>query len=131
MIELDIYGEPAPQGSKKVIRGRLIEASGDKLKRWRKAIAQACSDYQAENILLGPIAVEVAFYLTRPASVKQTKRPFPIVPPDLDKLSRALLDGIGQSEAIWGDDSQVVMLRAYKYYADHRDPGAEVKITAL
>lgn len=131
MIELDIYGEPAPQGSKKVIRGRLIEASGDKLKRWRKAIAQACSDYQAENILLGPVAVEVAFYLTRPPSVKQTKRPFPIVPPDLDKLSRALLDGIGQSEAIWGDDSQVVMLRAYKYYADNRDPGAEVKITAL
>jgi Holliday junction resolvase RusA-like endonuclease len=60
-----------------------------------------------------------------------TKRPFPIVPPDLDKLARGLLDGIGQSEVIWGDDSQVIQLIARKFYADDREPGAEVKITEL
>lgn len=60
-----------------------------------------------------------------------TKRPLPIVPPDLDKLARGLLDGIGQSEVIWGDDSQVINLIARKFYADDRKPGAEVKITAL
>lgn len=60
-----------------------------------------------------------------------TKRPFPIVPPDLDKLARGLLDGIGQSEVIWGDDSQVIQLIARKFYADDRKPGAEVKITEL
>ena len=60
-----------------------------------------------------------------------TKRPFPIVPPDLDKLARGLLDGIGQSEVIWGDDSQVINLIARKFYADDREPGAEVKITEL
>lgn len=130
-IELDVFGFPAPQGSKKIMRGRLIEASGDKLKRWRKAIAESCTAYQSENIVLGPVAVEVSFYLPRPPSVKQTKRPFPIVPPDLDKLCRGLLDGIGQSEAIWGDDSQVVAIKAFKYYADNREPGAEVRITVL
>ena len=60
-----------------------------------------------------------------------TKRPLPIVPPDLDKLARGLLDGIGQSEVIWGDDSQVINLIARKFYADDREPGAKVKITAL
>lgn len=60
-----------------------------------------------------------------------TKRPLPIVPPDLDKLARGLLDGIGQSEVIWGDDSQVINLIARKFYADDRKPGAEVKITPL
>ena len=60
-----------------------------------------------------------------------TQRPLPIVPPDLDKLARGLLDGIGQSEVIWGDDSQVINLIARKFYADDREPGAEVKITAL
>jgi Holliday junction resolvase RusA-like endonuclease len=60
-----------------------------------------------------------------------TKRPLPIVPPDLDKLARGLLDGIGQSEVIWGDDSQVINLIARKFYADDREPGAEVKITEL
>lgn len=57
-----------------------------------------------------------------------TKRPLPIVPPDLDKLARGLLDGIGQSEVIWGDDSQVIELIARKFYADDREPGALVKI---
>lgn len=75
--------------------------------------------------------VEVTFYLPRPASVKLTKRALPIVPPDLDKLARGLLDGIGQSEVIWGDDSQVIELFATKLYADNREPGAEVKITEL
>ena len=60
-----------------------------------------------------------------------TQRPLPIVPPDLDKLARGLLDGIGQSEVIWGDDSQVINLIARKFYADDREPGAEVKITEL
>jgi Holliday junction resolvase RusA-like endonuclease len=60
-----------------------------------------------------------------------TQRPLPIVPPDLDKLARGLLDGIGQSEVIWGDDSQVINLIARKFYADDREPGAKVKITAL
>lgn len=68
------------------------------------------------------------FYLPRPASVKVSKRPFPIVPPDLDKLARGLLDGIGQSEVIWGDDSQVVELVATKSYADDREAGADIRI---
>lgn len=69
--------------------------------------------------------------MPRPASVKQEKRPWPIVPPDLDKLCRGLLDGIGQSEMIWGDDSQVVALLATKVYADGREPGATVNISGL
>lgn len=130
-IRLKVIGEPAPQGSKKIIHGRLIEASGAKLKNWRKAIEIACKNYQNQNIILGPVAVEVHFYLTRPASVKFSKRPMPIVPPDLDKLARGLLDGIGQSGAIWGDDSQVVQLIAYKSYADQNPPGALITITPL
>lgn len=60
-----------------------------------------------------------------------TKRPYPIVPPDLDKLVRAVGDGIGQSGLIWGDDSQVVEIIARKYYADDRESGAIIKITKL
>lgn len=130
-VSLTIAGEPAPQGSKRIIKGRLVEASSTKLRKWRKAIADACMDYAQENILLGPVHVEVNFYLTRPQSVKFAKRPLPIVPPDLDKLCRGLLDGIGQSEVIWGDDSQVVSLSARKYYADQHEPGAEVVIRCL
>ena len=130
-ISLIVYGEPAPQGSKRIIKGRLVEASSAKLRKWRKAIADTCLGHADQNIILGPVHVEANFYLTRPQSVKFNKRPLPIVPPDLDKLCRGLLDGIGQSQVIWGDDSQVVSLTARKYYADQHEPGAEVVIRSL
>ena len=89
-------------------------------------------------MILGPVKVERDFYLPRPPSIKLGKRALPIVPPDVDKLSRACLDGLGQSSdgkagagRLWADDSLVVELVANKFYADDREPGAEVKITAL
>lgn len=132
-MEIRVYGDPAPQGSKRVFNGRVVEAAGQKLKIWRKAIAAACQDIVTEehSLLLGPVRVEVEFYLPRPASVTIKKRALPIVPPDADKLLRALLDGVGQSEVIWGDDSQVVEIEAYKFYADETEPGAIVRIYAI
>jgi Holliday junction resolvase RusA-like endonuclease len=131
MITLEVLGDPAPQGSKRVFNGRVVEAAGQKLKVWRKAIAAACDDYKTENIILGPVRLEVDFYLARPKSVSITKRSRPIVPPDLDKLIRAVGDGIGQSEVIWGDDSQIVEMYGSKSYADDRDPGATIRIIQL
>jgi Holliday junction resolvase RusA-like endonuclease len=132
-MEIRIYGDPAPQGSKRVFNGRVVEAAGQKLKIWRKAIAAACQNLVTEehSLLLGPVRVEVEFYLPRPVSVTVKKRALPIVPPDVDKLLRGLLDGIGQSEVIWGDDSQVVQVEAIKLYADDTEPGATVTIYAL
>lgn len=132
-MRIEVFGNPAPQGSKRVYQGRVVEAAGQKLKVWRKAIAAACQNLLTEEhlLLLGPVRVEVDFYLPRPSSVSIKKRSMPIVPPDLDKLTRGLLDGIGQSEVIWGDDSQVVEILARKFYADDREPGADITITAI
>lgn len=134
MIVLDVLGDPTPQGSKRVFNGRVVEAAGQKLKIWRKLIAEACDTHKTENIILGPVRLEVDFYLRRPPSVKRTgknAREFPIVPPDLDKLLRGVGDGIGQSEVIWGDDSQIIEMLGTKSYADDRDPGAVIRIIAL
>ena len=119
----------------------MVEAAGQKLKVWRKAIAAACYNLVSEepSLLLGPVRVEVEFYLPRPSSVTIRKRSLPIVPPDLDKLLRSTLDGIGQGHdtgkvgdgLIWGDDSQVVEIVAKKFYADDRAPGADIRIIAL
>lgn len=140
MIEINVIGEPAPQGSKRVFRGRLVEASAKKLTPWRKAIAEAveASLPADHNLILGPVRVEIDFYLPRPPSIKQSKRAFPIVPPDVDKLARGCLDGLGQGDdgksgsgRLWADDSLVVELVASKFYADDRAPGALIKITEL
>ena len=61
-----------------------------------------------------------------------------IVPPDIDKLCRSTLDGVSQGlngkvgdGLVWGDDSLVVELIARKFYADDREPGATITISAL
>lgn len=141
MITLQVFGEPAPQGSKRVYNGRIVEAGSKKLKPWRKAIADACFNLLTEehSLITGPVKVEVDFYLPRPSSISQKKRALPIVPPDIDKLCRSLLDGLNQGAdsgkvgdgIIYADDSQVVELIARKYYADDREPGATIRITPL
>lgn len=141
MIELQVYGDPAPQGSKRVFNGRVVEASSKKLKPWRAAIAQACFALLTEQhkLITGPVRVEVDFYLPRPSSVSVKKRPLPTVPPDVDKLARACLDGLGQGlesgkvgdGILYGDDSQVTELVARKFYADDRQPGATIRVFAL
>ena len=104
------------------------------------AIAEACHKAISEEhlFLLGPVRVEIDFYLVRPPSIKMAKRAFPIVPPDLDKLARGALDGISQGlngkvgdGLVWGDDALVIELIARKFYADDRKPGADITITAL
>jgi Holliday junction resolvase RusA-like endonuclease len=84
------------------------------------------------------VRVEVDFYLPRPPSIKFSKRPAPIVPPDVDKLARGCLDGLGQGlngksgdGLLWGDDSQVIELLACKFYADEREPGAIIRVIPL
>ena len=131
MITLDVYGRPTPQGSKRVFNGRIVEAQSANLKKWRAAIEEACQPYANQNIHLGPIRLEVDFFLERPKTIKVKDRPLPIVPPDLDKLLRGVGDGIGQSGVIWGDDSQIVEISARKFYADDRETGAIIRIIAL
>jgi Holliday junction resolvase RusA-like endonuclease len=131
VIELDVAGRPTPQGSKRVFNGRIVEAQSANLKKWRAAIEEACQPYANKNIHLGPIRLEVDFYLERPKTVKPRDRALPIVAPDLDKLVRAVGDGIGQSGLIWGDDSQITEILARKYYADTRQTGAVIRIFDL
>jgi len=69
------------------------------------------------------------FYLDRPSSVSTAKRPHPTVPPDLDKLLRAVGDSC--SGVIYDDDSQVIRTLAWKVYADNREPGAFIRVAEL
>jgi len=120
-----VFGyEPRPQGSKKYVGTRrtaagnniplIVEASPG-LPVWRKAVADAVAQAMQDSGDLskfdGAVKVEAVFYLTRKRTVT---RPYPTVPPDVDKLARSLLDSL---KGVWGDDSQVVRLEVSKKYA--------------
>ena len=131
-----VFGsEPRPQGSKKYVGSRrtaagnniplIIEASPG-LPVWRKAVSdavvQAMHDSGDLSKFDGAVKVEAVFYVTRKRTVT---RDLPTVPPDVDKLSRALLDSC---KPVWKDDSQVVRLEVSKKYATGQ-PGVAVTIS--
>tara|TARA_R110000803_G_scaffold96343_4_gene164498 strand:- start:1265 stop:1675 length:411 start_codon:yes stop_codon:yes gene_type:complete len=126
-ISFDVFGEPAPQGSKTIMRGRLVEASSKKLKPWRKAVTLAAMTHLEDSgvaFLDDAVEITVKFYVRRGTTVK---RLLPTVPSDLDKLIRAVNDSLTDAQ-VWNDDSQVVKLTAFKVYADNREPGAFIQI---
>jgi Holliday junction resolvase RusA-like endonuclease len=58
---------------------------------------------------------------------KTVNRQMPTVPPDLDKLIRAVLDGL--TGVAYKDDGQVVRISAVKIYA--QKIGVQIGITEL
>jgi len=126
------FGEPAPQGSKNVYNGRLVEAS-KKLKPWRAAVAEAVERAFVatgdRSMFTGPVVVRAVFYLPRPKSVK---RFLPTVPPDIDKLQRALGDAMSVDSQLIQDDSLIVSwIPAKIYAAAPEDAGVRVAIRAV
>jgi Holliday junction resolvase RusA-like endonuclease len=118
-------------GGNRAQGGRFIEAS-KYLPAWRKALMEAALQAMEEQDWVrtsGPVEVEVTFFLERPATISRDKRPWPIKPPDLDKLVRSL-DSLTDA-GVWDDDGQIVQLTAWKCYADTREPGAYVKVRAM
>jgi len=131
-LELSVFGDPAPQGSKQAyVRGgkAVLVESSKKVGPWRKAVKEAAfllvgSDFEP---LSGPLEIEAVFYLARPSTVK---RALPTVPPDLDKLERGLWDAVVQAGLVV-DDSLFVRSLSTKLYADLRAPGVEVTIRSV
>lgn len=124
--EFEVYGTPVPQGSKRafVVNGRAViaDVKGKELKAWRSLIVTAARAIAPETPLDEAVSVWVTFGIEKPASVT---REVPSVAPDLDKLLRALLDGLTDSGLI-RDDSRVTGISAEKVYASR--PGARVVV---
>lgn len=123
-----VPGVPVPQGSMRAVRhGARIAVVSDNpsLRTWRKAVSAAAAAAVHEEIGYA-VSVKLDFRLPRPKS--RRKDPYPATRPDLDKLVRAVLDGITDAGA-WKDDGLVVGVSAEKRWADD-DPGCDITIAA-
>jgi len=136
-----VEGKPHPQGSKTpVFRGGKIiliegKGSGPQLhKQWRAAVSDATDAYMLKNGMQeipGIVRVELRFKIEKPKSKHRRLRAVS-VRPDIDKLARAVLDGITalrDTTGIIPDDSHVVQLYAEKFYALPGEPsGVQIDI---
>lgn len=126
VISFQVHGLPVPQGSTRawVIHGKPIITSAAKgLSTWRRLVADVAQNYAPEEPWDGPVGIELHFGLPKPKSAPKKKRVWPDKRPDLDKLTRAVLDAL--TYVVFADDSQVIEIQASK---DYGAPGVVVEI---
>jgi crossover junction endodeoxyribonuclease RusA len=134
-VRITVAGIPAPQGSKRHVGGgRMVEQSRA-VGPWREAVRAETqrvmsNDGTADNwntTKTWPVIVQIVFRLPRPKSAPASVI-WPAKRPDVDKLARAVLDGLVAGGAI-ADDCLVVYLSAKKTFASEtRGPGCDVII---
>ena len=143
VVGFTVCGKPQTAGSKRAFvnkkTGRAIVTEDNKKgKPWRADVQAAARDaIQLEELLTGPLVLEVSFYFVRPKShfgsgknakvLKPSAPTHPATRPDTTKLLRALEDAL--TGVLWRDDSQIVYQFAMKGFA--RFPGVAVKLYTI
>ena len=136
----EVYGHPAPQGSKNayVRNGRafLVESS-KRLPGWRDAVLHAVrSGKRPEKPFTKVSYVDLSFRFPRPrshyakdGSIKPGVPTFHTSKPDLDKLIRGVLDALVVAEVLV-DDAIVAWISAEKCYVLSDElPGCSIWIS--
>ena len=126
-VSFVVPGVPAPKGSR--ISGRRKDGSiftrpaskGEHA--WVDAVAKVA---EKRPKLKPPYSVELHFSMPRP---KKPSHDYP-TRGDLDKLVRAVLDGLTRGGTIV-DDRHVVGLRAAKFWAEPGDEGVAVTVESI
>lgn len=131
-----VEGTPVPQGSKKAWlnektgRVMMAEAAGKRHATWRAEVTAHARQHMADHGWLnpqrGPIALRLTFYRFRRGSdygsgkniqtLKPNYSPYPDMMPDIDKLTRSILDSL--TGVVYVDDGQVVRLGVEKLWTD-------------
>lgn len=119
MTEIIVNMKPVTQGSVHAItvngKARVIHNKSKELYEQRGIIQELYHEEGGQKID-GAVAIELTFSFVRPKSVKEKKRPNMTVKPDIDKLTRAVLDAL--THHAYDDDCQVVSLNVIKLYGE-------------
>jgi Holliday junction resolvase RusA-like endonuclease len=113
-----VEGEAIPQGSKTIAQGGgkvWLRDANPKLKAWRADLAKQVAMQLPDGMAFKqhePVRAVILIYLPKPKSVS---RALPTVKPDVDKLVRAIFDGLTEAN-VWHDDSQCVSVAVSKHY---------------
>ncbi|WP_051407151.1 RusA family crossover junction endodeoxyribonuclease [Nocardia sp. CNY236] len=126
---LFVPGDAASQGSKKHVGGGRMVESSKSVGLWRERVALAAHEH-GWTPGTGAVAVQLAFVRPRPLSTPKSRTPPAVKKPDVDKLSRAILDAL--TGIAFADDSQVTDLHASKRLAAIGEtPGVWITVTPM
>src|SRR5512143_4009695 len=102
-----VYGVPAPKGSMRAFmpkgaRFPVVTHDSKRTKPWQEAIVSAAHEAMTGPPMQGPVSVRIGFLLPRPKSTPK-RVCHHLKKPDLDKLSRTVLDGLTRA-GVFRDD---------------------------
>jgi crossover junction endodeoxyribonuclease RusA len=143
-ITFRVHGDPAPQGSKRLMgNGAMVESAGERLKFWRNDVRSAAFDAlnRTDFHPLGSVEVSIVFSLRRPKShfgtgrnsdtLKANAPLMHVQKPDVDKLLRGTLDALTSAGA-YADDACVVHVQTSKTWCDVGEPpGAYISVVDI
>jgi Holliday junction resolvase RusA-like endonuclease len=132
--EFTVLGRPQPAGSKRAFAfhrkgsdklGVRVTDDAAKSRPWKDSVTAAAAEHiDGRPPLIGPLWLELTFFVARPAghygsgrnagTVRPAAPRFPAVRPDVTKLIRAVEDAL--TGLAWRDDAQVVMQIGRKKY---------------
>lgn len=134
-VTFRVIGTPEPKGSTQafvplswaraaVAVGKspraVVTADNEASKGWEQLVREQAQGAAGATMFTGPIAVAIVFRLPRPQRPKHKQHC--ITRPDIDKLSRAVLDAL--TGVFYADDARVVELRVRKLYAPMAAPAS-------
>lgn len=132
-LTFQVPGTPVQQGSKRGFSRKgstfvqIVDDNKAKLKPWRATVREHAANALGNGTgFTDACFVLLDFHMPRPKSVRRAR---PSVKPDIDKLTRALLDGLTDS-GVLKDDALVVSLHVEEWYADG-DPFVNVRVGEL
>lgn len=132
-LEFRIPGTPVQQGSKRGFSRKgstfvqIVDDNKAKLKPWRVTVKEHAAKALGSSAgFTDACFVLLDFHMPRPKSVRRLR---PSVKPDIDKLTRAILDALTDS-GVLKDDALVVSLHVEEWYADG-EPFVNVKVGEL
>lgn len=121
VVEFEVIGSPAAQGSKKHVGNGVMVESSKKLKPWRDSVAGAARDVADHDDVPAPLDGALHLDLTfrfpmpksRRAAVRRAGQGPKTTAPDLDKLIRAIGDAL-QAGGLVADDARICSVTARK-----------------
>nr|CAB4126378.1 Rus Holliday junction resolvase [uncultured Caudovirales phage] len=131
MIQLDIAGIPIPLNRPRCTKRGFVyddQKSSKEQYRW-----QIRAQYR-NQLLLGPIALDLTFFMPIPKSTSGIRRRemlngvfYHIKKPDLDNLIKFVGDCL--NGIVFEDDAQIAEIKSKKVYADR--PGTLIRVHSL
>ena len=136
IIYFEIKGTPKPLQRHRHFGRRAYDPS----KKDKKQFYLLASEHKPDTPIDGPIRLGVVFYFNRPKShyrtgkfsylLKDDAPAFKTSKPDIDNLAKFVADALQPN--FYKDDSQIIELKAEKYYVSHGEPArTEVMIDEI